>query len=150
MTNDFDEIINNEPTPPNDAGEYAEGLTQVLKRIPDRYWKVIECGRGWYQIIVELDNRLSRLCPNYEVYQVKEKFGGLRYYWGCSGKVAPEVYQEMLDITRSYENLSKTACEDTGEPGVLMISNNYILKTLNPETAPKHYEIYYKESAASN
>lgn len=148
MTDDFNDIFNNEAIPPADAGEYAEGLTKVLKRMPDRYLKQIACGKGWYQIIVELDERLARLCPEYEVYQVKEKFGALRYYWGCAGKVAPEVYQEMLDITRNYENLSKTVCEETGEPGVLMV-RNYWLKTLNPEIAPEGYEIYYKESTSS-
>jgi hypothetical protein len=30
---------------------------------------------------VELDEQLRTLLPNYVIHQVKEKFGGLRYYW---------------------------------------------------------------------
>jgi len=32
-------------------------------------------------VLVELDEQLRALFPNYELDQVKEKYGGLRYYW---------------------------------------------------------------------
>jgi hypothetical protein len=35
----------------------------------------------WYPLLVELDEQLGALLPNYVLHQVKEKFGGLRYYW---------------------------------------------------------------------
>lgn len=66
---------------PDDAGEHAEALTGILARIPDGWGRWISCGRGWYPLLVELDEQLRALLPNYVVHQVKEKFGGLRYYW---------------------------------------------------------------------
>lgn len=141
MTDDFSDIIDGIATAPADAGEYSQGLERVLNRFPSGHLKAIECEKGWYQIIVELDDRLSRICPSYEIYQIKQKYGVLRYRWGSKERLAPEMYQKMLDISNAYENLSKTVCEVTGEPGVLMVKD-YWLKTLNPDTAPDGYELY--------
>jgi len=51
-----------------------------MMRIPDGWGRCISCDAGWYPIIVELDAALANLDPNYEVQQVKEKYGTLRYY----------------------------------------------------------------------
>jgi hypothetical protein len=53
----------------------------MLVRIPDDWGRWISCSRGWYPLLVELDEQLRELLPNYELHQVKEKYGGLRYYW---------------------------------------------------------------------
>jgi hypothetical protein len=66
---------------PTDAGEHAEALAAMLRRIPDGWGRWISCDRGWYSLIVELDEQLRALLPNYVIHQVKEKYGGLRYYW---------------------------------------------------------------------
>ena len=66
---------------PGDAGEHAEALRGILLRIPDRWGRWISCDRGWYPLLVEFDEQLHILLPNYVLHQVKEKFGGLRYYW---------------------------------------------------------------------
>jgi hypothetical protein len=74
---------------PEDAGEYAEALRGMLVRIPDGWGRWIRCDRGWYPLLVELDEQLRTLLPNYVIHQVKEKFGGLRYYWE-PGEEAPD------------------------------------------------------------
>ncbi|MGP8241981.1 MAG: hypothetical protein ACLQQB_09505 [Solirubrobacteraceae bacterium] len=66
---------------PKDAGEHAEALREMLVRIPDGWGRWIRCDRGWYPILVELDEQLRTLLPTYVIHQMKEKFGGLRYYW---------------------------------------------------------------------
>jgi len=66
---------------PEDAGEHAEALRGILLRIPDGWGRWISCDRGWYPLLVELDEKLRTVLPNYALHQVKEKFGGLRYYW---------------------------------------------------------------------
>jgi hypothetical protein len=66
---------------PEDAGEHEDALIGMLARIPDGWGRWIRCDRGWYPLLVELDEQLGALLPNYELNQVKEKFGGLRYYW---------------------------------------------------------------------
>ena len=71
---------------PEDAGEWADGLERILRRIPDGWGRWIDVGKGWYPIIVALDAHLATIDPGYAVHQVKEKFGDLRYYYSGSGR----------------------------------------------------------------
>ena len=65
-------------------------------------------GRGWASLIEECFN----ICVEHNVHvvQVKEKFGGLRFYVGG----APQEVHDVIDEceARSYE-----ICELCGEPG---------------------------------
>jgi hypothetical protein len=70
------------PNIPKDAGIYKESLEKILARVPNGWGKWIDCGPGWFPIITELDEKLGALIPNYEIHQVKEKYGTLRFYWG--------------------------------------------------------------------
>ena len=71
-----------------------------------------ECGEGWRQLIdpllLELDRRGG------EIYQIKEKFGGLRFYYGNSNQ-DEGFYQQVCKA----EELSYKTCEECGEPGKL-------------------------------
>lgn len=67
---------------PDDAGEHRAGLERLLRRIPDGWGRWISCGPGWYPIVVELADAIAELLPEYEIHQVKEKYGTLRFYWG--------------------------------------------------------------------
>ncbi len=62
-------------------GEHADALSGMLARIPNGWGRWISCDRGWYPLLVELDEQLRTLLPDYVIHQVKEKYGGLRYYW---------------------------------------------------------------------
>lgn len=46
----------------------------------------------WYGILVETDEKLERVVPGYNIAQIKEKFGGLRYYIG-RGNCPVEVWE---------------------------------------------------------
>jgi len=72
---------------PEDAVEYADALRGILVRIPDGWGRWISCGRGWYPLLAQLDAELATLLPTYRVYQVKEKFAGLRFYWHAGERV---------------------------------------------------------------
>lgn len=67
---------------PEDAGDHADDLRRILSRIPPRWGRWISCSSGWYPLIIELDKKLAEIFPDYELHQVKEKFGTLRYYIG--------------------------------------------------------------------
>ena len=43
----------------------------------------------------------------YEVLQIKEKFGGLRWY---AGHVPREMYEEHSDLIHDYETMSYRTC----------------------------------------
>ena len=64
----------------------------------------IECGDGWYDLI---DGLCSQLSPTVIADQVKEKYGGLRFYI-CSGT---EADYELIDNT---EEKSYHICEQCG------------------------------------
>lgn len=74
---------------PADAGEYREGLERILERIPSGWGRWIDCGPGWYPIVVRLSDALAELIPGFEVHQVKEKYGTLRFYWGVPYEELP-------------------------------------------------------------
>ena len=106
--------------------------------------KWIDVDEGWYQLIVDCDKELTAIDPNYGIFQIKEKFGALRYYMSPSNDTTPEQRDAMWAITEKYEALSRTVCEATGGPGVMMKSVGGWRKTLNPEYAAStfHYARY--------
>lgn len=108
--------------------EYPEYLQPVLKRFAGNFPAVIDCGKGWWPLIEAIDDEISKLDPNYSVYQIKEKFGGLRFYYAPSD---PSNSSAISEIISKYESLSYKTCEVTGEEGLLMIRNGYSYKTLN-------------------
>ena len=65
---------------------------------------------GWLPLIKELDSKLSELDPNYTIDQIKEKFGGLRYYFASDSK----NIDEMIKLEFEYEAKSLKICEACG------------------------------------
>lgn len=98
--NDLDAMLNTVYVP-EDAGEHADALRRILERIPERWGRWISCASGWYPLVIELDQKLAAMFPDYELHQVKEKFGTLRYYIGL-----PELQPQCcidLEATRPSE-----------------------------------------------
>ena len=74
-----------------------------------RYFGV---GEGWFPIIKSMIEELIEIGWDKRTTQVKEKFGGLRFYL--------ESYPEgAADIVIKYEKMSYTLCETCGNPGKL-------------------------------
>lgn len=69
-----------------------------------------ECDKGWHPLILELIEKLQNLKEDYdfELEQVKEKFGTLRFY------VSSET-DEVSNIIERYEIFSSHLCEHCGE-----------------------------------
>lgn len=114
-------------------------LTKKLTEdFPELYWQFNECtiyqsampwgfdcGPGWEPLLRELSKKLIPLVKQFNkdyppkpeemyngfaVVQVKEKFGGLRYYTNYSS----EEIDTLIDV---YETLSYKTCETCGKPG---------------------------------
>ena len=73
---------------------------------------IFECGNGWFPLIKELIEDLITLGWDRKTCQVKEKFGGLRFYI-TSGS------DEIYDRISKAEKDSYTICEVTGQAGEL-------------------------------
>jgi hypothetical protein len=69
-----------------------------------------ECDSGWYQILKDLIADLIALGWDKQVCQVKEKFGGLRFYINSG---SDEIHNRIIEA----ERLSHETCEITGHPG---------------------------------
>lgn len=89
----------------------------------------LECDEGWYPIISQLDRDILKLAPDYTILQVKEKFGGLRYY---IGSVHENVFDQVYKLITEAENIAAKTCECCGKTGVLCRRRGW-LKTLCKE-----------------
>lgn len=97
------------------------------------YFQVKE---GWYDLIKSLIDELMVLGWDRRIHQVKEKFGGLRFY-------VETIPQGGEEIITKYESLSYKICEKCGEEGQLRGGNGQWLRTLCGEHAEGR-EIYDK------
>lgn len=120
---------------PGDAGEYEDGLRRIMLRIPDGWGRWIGCSRGWYPIVIELDQQLAAIDAAYEVTQCKEKLSGLRYYFAASEGVSEADQQRMRELVREAEAQAEITCELCGEPGVRHARSSGWLKTLCSDCA---------------
>lgn len=69
------------------------------------------CGNGWFNLLKELIIAIKEkdVEKKVKVFQVKEKFGGLRFYIN-SGT------EEIFNLIRIAEEKSEKTCEYCGEP----------------------------------
>lgn len=104
-------------------------IQHILARIHPGYSKRMECGEGWYQLIFDCDAELAAIDPDYTIYQVKQKFGSLRFYFDSADE---SMKAQMSEVVRGYELKSLRTCEITGKSGVLMKKGLWF-KTLDPE-----------------
>ena len=65
---------------------------------------------GWYRLILNLHKKLVEENPTYYIIQVKEKFGGLRYYTG-------EMTEKGWGLVGAAEKKSSRTCERCGRAG---------------------------------
>jgi hypothetical protein len=85
------------------------------------------CGDGWYDIIFQLCERLEPLVANlddaaqFQVVQVKEKFGGLRFYVEGSS-------DEIEAVIESACELSRRTCEVCGKEVASLAQHGSLLR----------------------
>lgn len=70
----------------------------------------IECGDGWYDLLDRTCEALSKIEPVPVAEQIKEKYGGLRFYVGSAT-------DEQFQIIDAAETESYEICERCGAPG---------------------------------
>ncbi len=83
---------------------------RLLGRIPEQWGKWVSCDSGWDWILDDLDRKLSYLDPEYQINQVKEKFGTLRFYYEAR-TTEDVVFELMDDAVRTAEHYSAYTCE---------------------------------------
>ena len=89
---------------------------------------------GWAKIIREIHAKLYYLDEDYAIEQIKEKFGGLRYYYFIQGDNKDPIVDEIAnDVVIEGERKSYNCCEVCGDFGWPR-SNGWV-KTLCDEHA---------------
>lgn len=80
-----------------------------------------DCGSGWFDLILELSVAIEAIAQRMKAegteenrlpyaMQVKEKFGGLRFY-------VSNEYHEFSHLIEAAEARSQEICEECGKPG---------------------------------
>lgn len=86
-----------------------------------------ECGDGWYTIIEQLIDQIDSYIKHkykdqefdFQITQIKEKFGGLRFYFDGGDS-------EIYELTRFAEELSYKTCEYCGSNQDIFRSKGWI------------------------
>jgi hypothetical protein len=77
-------------------------------------------GEGWWPVITATHKAMLAIEPDYKIAQIKEKFGGLRYYWDMPWIDYPEdreptpeedaEYKRKHDILEALASLAEAIC----------------------------------------
>ena len=103
--------------------DYETFAQRLEKSYPKMYagkYGGFAVGKGWWPIIeslseniqqhIEFANRTEKVCPQVVVEQVKEKFGGLRFYYQGGD-------EQIHGMVRMAEAWAGMACENCGGIG---------------------------------
>ena len=98
---------------------------------------------GWRDIVHRLHASIEVIAPDQKIEQIKEKFGGLRYY------VDVEDYEAVDLLIRLAEEESLRTCQVCGQPGKPRTESHWISTLCDgcctvPEVNP--YREYYLAS----
>ena len=95
-----------------------ERMSDDLK---ERVDKGIGCGsyvlEGWATIINTLNDEIAAIDPDYKVDQIKEKFGGLRYYVHLSKDLTEPQVDAIRQLIDEAEGETMQTCDVCGAPG---------------------------------
>jgi len=73
-----------------------------------------ETDDGWKELIEVCHRKLKYIDPDYKIVQIKEKFGGLRYYFSTDLEFGSIAHEIMADIVSSAERMAGRTCESCG------------------------------------
>lgn len=125
-----------------DFGNYLAERYQNIFSKP--LW--VECNEGWHPIIDDLSKEVSEIAKKFpaingenriNVVQIKEKFGGLRYYVDYYSMSDDDI-QQIEYVIRNAEMKTFIICEDCGGNGEKVSPRRYWMKTLCPNCQNKY------------
>jgi len=107
----------------NEFEKYDAFANHMEERFPKMFanpYGGFSCGEGWWPILEKLcsniqhhidwKNKQSEVVPQVTVAQIKEKFGGLRFYYDGGD----EQIRGMVQMAEAWADAS---CETCGAPG---------------------------------
>lgn len=121
---------------PNEIKVHLDPVDKLIEEYPSVFSNMVDASpynlpSGWYLLVDKLCSDLSDLLdeekkniqedpdqPLFMVLQIKEKFGGLRFYYMMNTD-NDKLYLEIRKLIDSAEDESYRICEITGKPGNL-------------------------------
>lgn len=105
-------------------------------------------GPGWKDILSDLTTKLFKLGWDGGLLQVKEKFGGLRFYW--QNNIQDTTLASIADnVVEVAEWRSTQTCEECGKYGTSSSGKGYWIKTLCEEHTKERDEKHERIHAVS-
>ena len=99
---------------------FAKHMEEQFPKMFGEKYGGFACGEGWWPILEKLcsniqshidwKNRQLETVPQVTVAQIKEKFGGLRFYYDGGD----EQIRGMVQVAEAWAD---TSCEECGAPG---------------------------------
>ena len=100
---------------PEDVDEdMKEDFIEILNTIPENWGRWVTLDKGWYKLVIDTHKKLKYIDPNYQIHQIKEKFGGLRYYYQSSFPYGSMQDEIMQAIVNNAEEIASKTCETCG------------------------------------
>jgi hypothetical protein len=112
--------------------------TKYLRMMHPWLFKVrVDCGDGWFTLLKELGQKLVCLQKRSKISitttQIKEKFGGLRFYYVESSKEPYQIGSPrniwsgiIADVVHRAEERSTTICEHCGNYGEIKSKHGWL------------------------
>ena len=119
-----------------EMNDYLESIGGLENGMYSNKPKIISCDFfdvqvGWYPLIKNLIDELINLGWDKQVTQVKEKFGGLRFYINGG---SDEIYNKITEA----EKLSHETCELCGKKGELRTKIRWFTTLCDEHYEQKH------------
>jgi hypothetical protein len=114
---------------PFDIQHYKQHIVNILSKIYPQYGITLNINPGWIPLIVDLHKQISSLVPDYRIYQIKEKFGSLRYYADFTTSIENiKNFEYLSELIQTAELKSQTICDICTQPATLR-NHSFIYKT---------------------
>jgi len=142
----------------NSIDNHPDTLDKLIEQYPIVFKHLNKTGyhnlpAGWYKIVDRLCSELSTILeealeanpenpeePLFSVLQVKEKFGGLRFYYMMNTK-DDELYRRIQTAVDTAEDTSYSTCQITGNIGVLCKDGSHYMTLCEDSRISMGYKI---------
>ena len=81
-------------------------------------------GKGWRPLVEKLIKDICLLDDTIEIFQIKEKFGGLRFYIGA---IEGSIFDKIYELINEAEKDSYNICEECGTRDNVSTKGSWIL-----------------------
>ena len=119
---------------------FEKHMTERFPKMFSEPYGGFACGEGWWPILEELCSSIQHhidwrkgACQQVTVAQIKEKFGGLRFYYDGGD----EQIRGMVSMAESW---AAHSCEECGAPGTS--GGKGWIKTLCPQHRAESDALY--------